>query len=99
MPESNTPIGRASIGRSLRPGAAGISSYAMRTNCPYPEGVTRIGILGVACALVLAVADATGAPHARQDVAIPMDDAVQIAGTLFVPNGQPPAGGWPAVVL
>jgi predicted acyl esterase len=62
--------------------------------------VTRIGILGVAAgALAIAVAQATGAPFARQDVAIPMDDGVPIAATLYVPNGSPPAGGWPAVVL
>jgi predicted acyl esterase len=48
---------------------------------------------------VLFAADATGAPLARQDVVIPMDDGVPIAGTLYVPGGTPPAGGWPAVVV
>ncbi len=62
--------------------------------------VTRIGILGTAvAALVLFAAQAAGAPLARQDVVIPMDDGVPIAATLYTPGGAQPAGGWPAVVL
>jgi predicted acyl esterase len=28
-----------------------------------------------------------------------MDDGVALAGTLYLPDGTPPAGGWPAVML
>ncbi len=28
-----------------------------------------------------------------------MDDGVSIAATLYVPDGAPPAGGWPAIVF
>jgi pimeloyl-ACP methyl ester carboxylesterase len=70
------------------------------TNGLYPEDMTRIGILGVCLvALVLGAGPAVGGQAARQDVSIPMDDGVAIAGTLFTPNGAAPAGGWPAVVL
>ena len=50
-------------------------------------------------ALVLLSGEATGSTAARQDVSIPMDDGVSIAATLYVPDGQPPAGGWPAIVF
>ena len=53
----------------------------------------------VAAALVLALGDATGSTLARQDLVIPMDDGVGIAATLYVPDGAPPAGGWPALVF
>ena len=36
---------------------------------------------------------------AKQDVSIPMDDGVSIAATLYLPDGAPPAGGWPAIVF
>src|SRR5262245_20402569 len=28
-----------------------------------------------------------------------MDDGVSLAGTLYLPDGTPPSGGWPAVML
>jgi predicted acyl esterase len=49
------------------------------------------------CALV--VADARAGTYTAQDVGIPMSDGVQIAATLFTPDGTPPAGGRPAVML
>jgi alpha-beta hydrolase superfamily lysophospholipase len=61
--------------------------------------VVRAWIGGLAAALVLSAGDASGAALVRQDVAIPMDDGVPIAATLYLPGGATPPGGWPAVVL
>jgi len=36
---------------------------------------------------------------ASSEVTLQMDDGVSLAGTLFLPNGTPPVGGWPAVML
>ena len=55
--------------------------------------------LGLAAALVLFVGDANGSVFSKQDVSIPMNDGVSIAATLYVPDGAPPAGGWPALVF
>jgi len=54
----------------------------------------------VAALFVLALA-APGAASAftKQDRTITMSDGVQIAATYYVPDGAPPAGGWPAVML
>jgi predicted acyl esterase len=49
------------------------------------------------CAIV--VADAHAGTYTAQDVLIPMSDGVQIAGTLFTPDGAAPPGGRPAVML
>jgi fermentation-respiration switch protein FrsA (DUF1100 family) len=35
----------------------------------------------------------------RQDVTILSPDGTSLAATLFVPDGSPPAGGWPAVAF
>ena len=35
----------------------------------------------------------------KQDVSIPTNDGVPLAATLYVPDGPPPAGGWPAIML
>jgi predicted acyl esterase len=35
-------------------------------------------------------------PH---DVTLHMDDGVDLAGTLYIPNSSPPEGGWPAIVF
>lgn len=50
-------------------------------------------------ALVLAAAGAPASSFAKQDVSIPMSDGVSIAGTLYLPDGSRPAGGWPALVF
>ena len=47
-------------------------------------------------ALLLAVAALAGAP---QPVAITASDGVPLACSLVEPDGAPPAGGWPAVIL
>ena len=53
----------------------------------------------LATALVFVAGEAAGSTAARQDLSIPMDDGVSIAATLYVPDGTPPAGGWPAIVF
>ena len=55
--------------------------------------------LALAAALVLLVGDATGSTLSKQNVSIPMDDGASISATLYVPDGPPPAGGWPALVF
>ena len=59
----------------------------------------RACIVGIAAVLLLSVGNAPAATAAKQDVSIPMDDGVSIAATLYLPDGTPPAGGWPAIVL
>src|SRR4029450_8867828 len=61
--------------------------------------VVKVWLAALAGALALLVGDAAGSPAAKLDVAIPMDDGVSIAATLYLPNGSPPAGGWPAIVF
>jgi predicted acyl esterase len=61
--------------------------------------VVKIWLAGLGAALVLFAGDATGATVAKQDLSIPMDDGVSIAATLYLPDGSPPSGGWPAIVF
>ena len=61
--------------------------------------MVKVWLAAVIAALVLVSGEATGSTAARQDVSIPMDDGVSIAATLYVPDGAPPAGGWPAIVF
>ena len=56
-------------------------------------------VVALLAALFLAAGDAPGAVASKQDVSIPMDDDISIAATLYVPDGSPPAGGWPAIVF
>jgi predicted acyl esterase len=61
--------------------------------------VAKVWLATLAGALALVVGDAAGSTAARLDVSIPMDDGVAIAATLYLPDGTPPAGGWPAIVF
>ena len=61
--------------------------------------MVKVWLAALAGALALLVGNAAGAPAARVDVTIPMSDGVPIATTLYVPEGTPPAGGWPAIVF
>ncbi|HJR93851.1 MAG TPA: alpha/beta fold hydrolase, partial [Gaiellaceae bacterium] len=61
--------------------------------------MARASVVALLAALLLAAGDAPGSVAARHDVSIPMDDGVSIAATLYVPDGTPPAGGWPAIVF
>jgi pimeloyl-ACP methyl ester carboxylesterase len=57
------------------------------------------GFIALAATLVLVVGDANGSTASVQDVPIPVDDGVTIAATLHLPDGAPPAEGWPAIVF
>jgi acetyl esterase/lipase len=61
--------------------------------------VVKLWWTALAAALVLFVGEATGSTTARQDLTIRMDDGVSIAATLYLPDGTPPAAGWPAIVF
>ena len=73
-------------------------STAARCRLPFPP-VLKTWTLALAAALVLLVGDATGSTLSKQNVSIPMDDGVSISATLYLPDGAPPAGGWPALVF
>ena len=52
----------------------------------------------------IAAVSSLSSPHAttafsKQDTAMMMSDGTQIAITYYVPEGTPPAGGWPAVMM
>jgi len=50
--------------------------------------------------VVLALAaPGTASAFGKQDRMITMSDGVQLAATYYVPDGAPPVGGWPAVML
>jgi fermentation-respiration switch protein FrsA (DUF1100 family) len=55
--------------------------------------------VALVAAFVLVVGEATGSTASVQDVSIPMDDGVPLAATLHLPDGAPPAEGWPAIVF
>ena len=56
--------------------------------------------LAALCALLLALALAgPAAAFSRADLALPMDDGVSLAATLYLPDGPVPEGGWPAIVM
>jgi predicted acyl esterase len=60
--------------------------------------VLRRPLVLAAVALVWAPVASAGS-FAKTDGFLTMSDGVQIAYSFFEPNGAPPAGGWPAVVL
>jgi predicted acyl esterase len=53
---------------------------------------------GVAVVALLLQAGPAGAAT-EQELSIAMDDGVTLAATLFLPEGAPPPGGWPAIVF
>jgi predicted acyl esterase len=54
----------------------------------------------VAALTVLAFAfPATASAFSKEDRQISMNDGVKIVATYYVPDGAPPTGGWPAVML
>ena len=55
--------------------------------------------LAAALAVLALAAPGTASAFSKQDRLIPMSDGVKIATTYYVPDGAPPAGGWPAVML
>src|SRR5580765_6679553 len=44
-------------------------------------------------------APGTASAFSKQDRMIAVSDGVKLAVTSYVPDGAPPAGGWPAVML
>ena len=42
---------------------------------------------------------ATAHAYVKTDHFLPMGDGVQLAATLYTPDGAPPQGGWPAVLM
>jgi len=52
-----------------------------------------------ALAILVLAAPGTASAFGKQDRMITMSDGVRIAATYYVPDGAPPAGGWPAVML
>jgi predicted acyl esterase len=50
-------------------------------------------------AICVAAALAVAAPANATEVSLTMDDGVRIEASLLVPQGAPPAGGWPAVMM
>ena len=55
--------------------------------------------LAAALAVLALAAPGTASAFSKQDRQITMSDGVKIATTYYVPDGAPPAGGWPAVML
>ena len=57
-------------------------------------------VVAVLCASVIAlVASGRASAFTRQDLMLHMDDGVDLAATLYEPNGAPPPQGFPAIVL
>jgi predicted acyl esterase len=61
--------------------------------------VVKAWCIALTAALVVFVGQASGATTSTQDVSIVMDDGVAVAATLHLPDGPPPAAGWPALVF
>src|SRR3954462_4554203 len=52
----------------------------------------------ITAASAIAAPNATAA-YAKQDATVTMSDVTPIAITYYQPDGAPPAGGWPAVIM
>jgi predicted acyl esterase len=55
--------------------------------------------LGLVLAVLALAAPGTASAFSKQDRMIATSDGARIAATYYVPEGAPPAGGWPAVML
>src|SRR5262245_42595247 len=55
--------------------------------------------LAAVLAFLVLAAPGTASAFGKQDRLITMTDGARIAATYYVPDGAPPAGGWPAVML
>jgi predicted acyl esterase len=56
----------------------------------------RLIVLIAALSLAL---PATASAFSKQEKSLQMSDGARLAATYYLPDGQPPAGGWPAVML
>ena len=54
-------------------------------------------LLGAIAAVLAWSSPATA--FSRTDARVTMDDGVELGTTLYLPDGAPPAGGWPAVMM
>jgi predicted acyl esterase len=50
-------------------------------------------------AICVAAALAAGAPANATELSLTMDDGIRIDASLLMPQGTPPTGGWPAVMM
>lgn len=71
--------------------------YERRKGGTLPRAVRRALplLLGIAALAWPGIA----AAWSKQAVSIPTNDGVPLAATLFVPEGTPPPGGWPGIML
>jgi len=60
------------------------------------SGVSRL--IGVVVAAVALAWAAPAQAFTRQDLRLPMSDGVELAATLYLPDGKQPSGGWPAIM-
>ena len=93
-PESNTPIGRPSIARMIRPGSA----YNRGLPFAAVTGLPRRALVVLLATAAALIASAPAGAFSRQDVRIPSMDGTALAATLTLPDAPPPASGWPAVI-
>ncbi len=57
-------------------------------------------LLTLACAAAAALAfSGAASPFTKTDQPLTMDDGVTVGTTLYLPDGTPPAAGWPAVMM
>lgn len=65
--------------------------------------MVRLPAAALAALAITGVASAQPPPcvacSLSQETTLQMDDGVSLAGTLYLPPGAPPAGGWPGVML
>jgi len=98
-PESNTPIGRASIARMIRgrPLIAALQAWATLAAVTAP--VSRVPLLLLAAVAAALLACGPARAFSSQDVTITSADGTPLAATLTLPDATAPAGGWPAVIF
>jgi predicted acyl esterase len=60
----------------------------------------RLRLIAILAAAAIALVAAGGASaFTKTDATIVMDDGVSLATTLYLPEGTPPAAGWPAILM
>ena len=59
----------------------------------------RTVLAAAAAALVFLALSGPASAFTKQDPVVTSFDGTKLATTLYVPDGTPPAGGWPAIVL
>ena len=93
------PTGLGSTGAA---GAGLVIRRIVRGSCAASVPFQLVTKLVTAATAVLAgalVAVGYAGASTQEDVTILAADGTQLAATLFVPDGSPPSGGWPAVVF